>query len=82
MVLWWRRRESGVLGAPRPLAAPRFSVSLLTLVVFFGIYLPLFGASLVLVLLLEATVLRRIPRIREWLGTLQALDTIRGGLLR
>ncbi len=68
MVLWWRRRESGVLGAPQPLAAPRFSVSLLTLVVFLGIYLPLFGASLVLVLLLEATVLRRIPRIREWLG--------------
>ncbi|HEV3165817.1 MAG TPA: hypothetical protein VGZ22_17445 [Isosphaeraceae bacterium] len=68
MVLWWRRREPGVLGAPRALAPPRFSVGLLTLVVLLGIYLPLFGASLVLVWLLEATFLRRIPRIRDWLG--------------
>jgi uncharacterized iron-regulated membrane protein len=68
VVLWWRRREPGALGAPRALAPPRISVGLLTLVVLFGIYLPLFGASLVLVLLLEAIVLRRIPRIRDWLG--------------
>jgi uncharacterized iron-regulated membrane protein len=68
VVLWWRRREPGVLGAPRALAPPRFSAGLLTLVVLFGIYLPMFGASLVLVLLLEATLLRRIPMIRDWLG--------------
>ena len=68
VVLWWRRREPGVLGAPRALAHPRYSSGLLTLVVLFGIYLPLFGASLALVLLLEAIVLRRIPRVRDWLG--------------
>ena len=68
VVLWWRRREPGVLGAPRPLAAPRFSAGLLTLVVLLGIYLPMFGASLVLVRLLEMTVLRRIPPVRDWLG--------------
>jgi uncharacterized iron-regulated membrane protein len=68
VILWWRRREPGVLGAPRALASPRLSFGLRTLVVLLGIYLPLFGASLVLVLLLEATLLRRIPRIRDWLG--------------
>ena len=68
VILWWRRREPGVLGAPRVLAPARFSFGLLILVVLFGIYLPLFGASLVLVLLLEAVVLRRIPRVRDWLG--------------
>jgi uncharacterized iron-regulated membrane protein len=68
VVLWWRRREPGVLGAPQALAPPRFSAGLLALVVLLGIYLPLFGASLVLVLLLEATLLRRVPRIRNWLG--------------
>lgn len=34
----------------------------------FGIYLPLFGASLLAVLILERALLRRIPGIREWLG--------------
>jgi uncharacterized iron-regulated membrane protein len=68
VVLWWRRREPGVLGAPRFLAPVRWSFGLLTLVVLLGIYLPLFGASLVLVLLLEATFLRRVPRVRHWLG--------------
>jgi uncharacterized iron-regulated membrane protein len=68
VVLWWRRRQPGVLGAPRPFAPPRFSAGLLTLVVLLGIYLPLFGASLVLIRLLEATLLRRITPVRDWLG--------------
>jgi uncharacterized iron-regulated membrane protein len=68
VVMWWRRREPGVLGAPDPVASPRFSAGLFILVVLFGTYLPLFGASLLAVLLLETTVLRHIPRIRDWLG--------------
>ena len=66
--MWWRRRDSGGLGAPLPAASPRFSLGLFILVVLFGIYLPLFGASLIAVLLVEWTILRRIPRIRDWLG--------------
>jgi uncharacterized iron-regulated membrane protein len=68
VVLWWGRRESGVLGAPKVLASPRFSLGLLVLVVLLGLYLPMFGASLIAVLVLEWTLLRRIPRIRDWLG--------------
>ncbi|SIO59543.1 Uncharacterized iron-regulated membrane protein [Singulisphaera sp. GP187] len=68
VVLWWRRRTSGVLGAPKVLVPPGFSFGLLVLVTLLGVYLPLFGASLVLVLLLDAIVLRRIPLIRDWLG--------------
>jgi uncharacterized iron-regulated membrane protein len=68
VVLWWRRREPGGLGAPGPAASPRFSLWLLILVALFGIYLPLFGASLIAVLFTEWTLLRRIPRIRDWLG--------------
>jgi len=67
-VIMWRRREPGVLGAPGPAPRPQFSAGLFILIVLFGIYLPLFGASLLAVLLLETTVLRRIPRIRDWLG--------------
>jgi len=68
VILWWRRRESGVLGAPRILVPRRVSFGLIAVVVLFGLYLPLFGLSLVAVLLLESLVLRRIPVVRDWLG--------------
>lgn len=68
IVMWWRRREAGALGAPRPLVNPRFSGGLLVLVILLGICIPLFAASLVLVLALEWLVLRRIPGLRGWLG--------------
>jgi uncharacterized iron-regulated membrane protein len=68
VVLWWRRRGDGVLGAPSPAASPRFAAGLLAIVVLLGVLLPLLGASLVLVLCLERLVLSRIPPIRRWLG--------------
>jgi uncharacterized iron-regulated membrane protein len=68
VVLWWRRRAPGVLGAPAAGARPRFSVGLALLVLSLAIYLPLFGASLAIVFLAERLVLCRIPATREWLG--------------
>lgn len=68
VVMWWRRREVGVLGAPKVLLNPCWSWSLVGLVLLLGIYLPLFGASLVLVVIIEIAVLRRIPLVRTWLG--------------
>jgi uncharacterized iron-regulated membrane protein len=67
-VMWWRRREQGVLGAPKILLNQGVSFGLVVLVVAFGIYLPLFGASLLIVLLAEKFFLSRIPRVRHWLG--------------
>jgi len=68
VIMWWRRRDQGVLGAPKVLASGRFSIGLVIVIMLLGIYLPLFGASLLLVLLVEKTVLRRIPKVRDWLG--------------
>jgi uncharacterized iron-regulated membrane protein len=68
VVMWWRRRESGVLGAPKVTLNPRISFGLIALVVLFGLYLPLFGTSLIVVLLAEKLLLRRIPKVRDWLG--------------
>jgi len=68
VILWWRRRDQGVLGAPKILLAPRFSRGLVLLIVLLGVYLPLFGVSLVVVLVLEKFLLARIPRVRDWLG--------------
>jgi uncharacterized iron-regulated membrane protein len=66
--MWWRRREPGGLGAPAPAASPRFSLGLCALVALFGVYLPLFGASLIAVLFVEWAILRRVPAVRDWLG--------------
>jgi uncharacterized iron-regulated membrane protein len=68
LILWWRRRDQGVLGAPEVTLSPRISFGLIALVVLFGIYLPLFGASLLAVLLVEKAILSRIPPLRHWLG--------------
>lgn len=68
VVMWWRRREQGVLGAPKVLLEPRIAWGLILLVGLFGVYLPLFGVSLLLVLLLEKAFLKRIPSVRNWLG--------------
>ena len=73
VVMWWRRRESGVLGAPRAAASPRWSWLLVVAAVLLGVYLPLFGASLIVVLLLERLVLRRLPRVNRWLGLVVVL---------
>jgi uncharacterized iron-regulated membrane protein len=68
VVMWWRRREPGSLGAPAPAASPRFSPGLFVLVVILGVYLPLFGLSLIAVKMVEMVVLCRIPGVRDWLG--------------
>ncbi len=68
VVLWWRRRPQGLLGAPLPAGAPRLSTGLLALVVMLGVLLPLFGASLALAFVSERWVLSRIPNVSRWLG--------------
>jgi uncharacterized iron-regulated membrane protein len=68
LVLWWRRRPEGVLGAPMPLGRPRFTLAFAALVVALAIYLPLFGLSLILVKITECLVLERVPATRRWLG--------------
>ncbi|MDE2403701.1 MAG: PepSY domain-containing protein [Sphingomonadales bacterium] len=71
-VLWRRRKPAGGLGAPPGSGTwPKgwgFRLTLLALMV----WLPLFTASLLVVMLLEAAVLRHIPAARNWLGLSRA----------
>lgn len=67
-VMWWRRRSVATLGAPAALQEPRFRWPLALAVTLLAIYLPLFGASLVIVLLAERFVLRHVPSVSHWLG--------------
>ena len=68
IVMWWRRRQVGVLGAPLPIGKPRLSFALVSAVVALAVYLPEMAISLALVLLLEKTVFLRIPAVSRWLG--------------
>jgi uncharacterized iron-regulated membrane protein len=67
-VMWWRRRPIGLLGAPVRLSRPAIGAGLVALIVALGLYLPLFGATLILVLLTERLLLRHLPGTRRWLG--------------
>jgi uncharacterized iron-regulated membrane protein len=70
-LVWWRRRPRGRghIGAPRgrlPIRpTPILAVGMVTL----GILLPLFGASLIAVLLLDQLVLRRIRALSHCFNT-------------
>jgi uncharacterized iron-regulated membrane protein len=64
---WWRRRPSGRLGAPLPLSCPRFGAVLIAMIVALGLAMPLFGASLLVVLAVERG-LKRLSGIARWLG--------------
>jgi len=70
-LMWWRRRpaRSGTIGAPRGRMPLRASPVVVVALVALGVLLPLFGASLVLVLVLDQLVLRRVPALAGWFST-------------
>ena len=68
IVMWWRRRQTGVLGAPLPIGKPRWSFALVAAIVVLAVYLPEMAISLALVLVLEKAVFSRIPVVSRWLG--------------
>jgi uncharacterized iron-regulated membrane protein len=68
LVMWRKRKPEAVLGAPAPLRPVRFSAALIFLVVCLGLYFPFLGGSMLLVILIERFLLRRIPTTQHWLG--------------
>jgi uncharacterized iron-regulated membrane protein len=64
-LMWWRRRPSGSVGAPRGRLPVRTSWWLGAGLVVLGVLLPLFGITLLAVLLLDQLVIRRVPRLRR-----------------
>jgi uncharacterized iron-regulated membrane protein len=70
-LMWWRRRPRGRarLGAPRGRMPVRATPVLAVAVTALGVVLPLFGVSLLAVLLLDQLVLRRVPALAGWFDT-------------
>lgn len=72
LVIWWRRRPDGQLGAPPALPEGRIAVGVGVLILVFGVLLPVLGISMIAIALLERLALRHIPGVRHWLGLRQA----------
>ena len=68
LIMWWKCRPEGVLGAPVAQRRVRFSAALIALLVVFGLYFPFLGGTMILVFLTERFILRRIPVTQRWLG--------------
>lgn len=69
-VMWWRRRPQGLLGAPIPLSRPRYGPLLIGALLLLALAMPLFGATLVLVAMMDGLLLPRWTAARRWLGLL------------
>jgi uncharacterized iron-regulated membrane protein len=69
VVMWWRRRPESGLGAPLPpVEAAQYGKGLVAIIVVMGVFLPVLGASLLLVGFVEWAVLRRVAPLRDWFG--------------
>lgn len=67
-VMWRRRAPQGLLGAPPPIPDARLGWGLAAMIIFAGLLLPVLGASLIAIAILERGLLRHWPAARRWLG--------------
>jgi uncharacterized iron-regulated membrane protein len=67
-MMWWKRRPEGTLGAPPPRGGQPLAIGFFATLVALGLFLPLLGGSMLVVLAVERLVLRRLPGPRRWLG--------------
>lgn len=67
-IMWWRRRPSGTLGAPAAIPSANVGRALTFCILLLGILLPVVGISLLVLLVLEFALLRRLQSTRRWLG--------------
>lgn len=67
-IMWRRRAPDGALGAPPPIPDARVGIGLAAIIIVAAVLLPILGASLLALGLLEFALLRRWPAARRWLG--------------
>ncbi|KPF87441.1 peptidase [alpha proteobacterium AAP38] len=67
-VMWWKRRPNGALGAPPPLRMRGSPAVMGMILLFFALFLPLLGLSVIVVALIDLAILRQLPNARRWLG--------------
>lgn len=66
--MWRKRAPDGVLGAPPPIKDSKIGAGIGILIIVFGVLLPVLGAMIIIIAVIETLILRNIPPARKWLG--------------
>jgi uncharacterized iron-regulated membrane protein len=67
VIMWWKRKPSGKLGAPSLPENFRLLKGVGIIVIALGIFFPLVGISLLVVLVLDKLIIKRIPALQNWI---------------
>ena len=68
LVMWYQRKPESGLGAPRKLPNATAGKGVVVITLGLALFLPLLALSLVSLLVMEFVLLRRIPKVSQWLG--------------
>lgn len=66
--MWWKRRPRGRLGAPARAVDKRTTYGVIAIMAVLGVLFPLAGLTMVVALVVDRLVLRRIPRLAKFVG--------------
>jgi uncharacterized iron-regulated membrane protein len=67
-IMWRKRAPEGVLGAPPAMPEAKIGYGFVAIILSAAILLPVLGASLVIILLLEKLIFSRWASAKQWLG--------------
>ncbi|GAA1572191.1 PepSY domain-containing protein [Actinomadura kijaniata] len=66
--MWWKRRPSGGLGAPRRTGDRRTTLTVAAIMLVVGVLFPLAGVTMLAALLVDALLVRRVPALARRVG--------------
>ncbi|MBB6173360.1 putative iron-regulated membrane protein [Nocardiopsis mwathae] len=66
--MWWRRRPRNRIGAPARPTDRRTAYGVIAIMAVLGLLFPLAGISMLIVLAIDALILRRVPALRTMFG--------------
>nr|WP_230875720.1 PepSY domain-containing protein [Paenibacillus campinasensis] len=64
--MWRKRKPQGKLGAPARPKDRRITIGVMIIMLVLGVLMPLVGLSLIIVLLLDLLIIRRIRALKHW----------------
>jgi uncharacterized iron-regulated membrane protein len=67
-IMWWKRRPKGKLGAPSLPKNFKLEKGVAVIVIIFGLLFPLVGVSLLVVWVLDWLIIKKIPKVKQWVG--------------
>ncbi len=67
IIMWQKRAPKNVLGAP-PFVESKLSKTLIVIIIGMGMFLPLLGATIIFIALLDQLIFRSVKPIRQYLG--------------